>query len=140
MCPNLTRMNNNYTPTLNQLKRGLQIAEQIASLEAEMAALFKGATVKEAVSAAPAKQAETRGGKRRLSPRALANIRAAQKKRWAKFKRQQKAAAFSHAPAAPKRKKRRLTPAGRARLAAAMRARWAAARKSGGPAPTARKG
>ena len=116
-------MKSNHTPTLNQLKRGIQIAEQIASLEAEMAALFKGASVKGASTAAPVERAGTRGGKRR-----------------AKFKSQKKAVGASHVPAATKKKKRRLTPAGRARLAAAMKARWAAARKSGGPAPTARKG
>ena len=40
------------TPTLSQLKRGLQIAEQIATLEAEMSALFKGGPAKAAVAMA----------------------------------------------------------------------------------------
>ena len=122
------------TPTLDQLKRGLQIAEQIAALEAEMSAIFKGGDV-----SAPAKPAATRGGKRRLSAQALANIRAAQKKRWARFKSGKTGA---KAPAASKpaaKKKGGLTAAGRRKLALAMKRRWAAAKAGKGPAPTAPK-
>jgi len=64
--------------------------------------------------------------RRKLSAKGLANIRAAQKARWAK----QKSASTASPKGAPKR---RISVAGRARIAAAARARWAkvkAARKA----------
>jgi hypothetical protein len=123
------------TPTLNQLKRGLELAERIAKLQAEMASIFGGSA--DTASAPVAPSGLGRKGRRKLSAKALANIRAAQKKRWAKFKSQKGPAKAK--PVAKPAKKRTLTKAGRARLAAAMKARWAAARKSGGPLPTAKK-
>jgi hypothetical protein len=65
-------------------------------------------------------------GRRKLSAPGLANIRAAQKARWAK----QKGTSTYSSKGAPKR---RISPAGRARIAAAARARWAKvkARKKG---------
>ena len=57
-------------------------------------------------------------GRRKLSAKGLANIRAAQKARWAK----QKGTATDGSKSAPKR---RISAAGRARIAAAARARWA---------------
>jgi hypothetical protein len=165
---------NTSTPTLDQLKRGLQIAEQIAALEAEMAAIFAGKSVARLAIAAPAGKAQSgqkgrrkfsaqalaniraaqkrrwakvKGKqaskapatkKRKLSPKALANIRAAQKKRWAKVKAGASSAKAA-APKAPAKKKRKLAPEVRAKLAAAMKARWEAARKSGGPPPTAKQ-
>lgn len=124
-------MTTNHTPTFDQLKRGLHIAEQIAALEAEMNAIFQGKAVSSAVSHAATSK---KGGRRKLSAQAIANIRAAQQKRWAKVKGTEAAAAPT-----PVKKKGGLTPAGRAKLAAAMKKRWAAARKNGGPAPTAKK-
>ena len=132
-------MTTNHTPTINQLKRGIEIAEKIAALEAEMNGLFQGKAIAKiaiAQSAAP-----KTGGRRQLSPEAIARIRAGQKRRWAKVN----ATAATAAPAAPvavkapEKKKGGLTAAGRAKLAAAMKKRWAAAKKSGGPAPTAKK-
>jgi len=173
MSDSFTSMNTN-TPTLDQLKRGLQIAQQIAALEAEMAAVFGGkaapstAVVESSAKAGPRKQRRRKfsaqalaniraaqkrrwakvGGKkasaspqkkkRKLSPKALANIRAAQKKRWAKVKGA-KAPAKAASPKAPAKSKRKITPEVRAKLAAAMKARWEAARKSGGPPPTAKQ-
>ena len=125
-------------PTVNQLKRGLQIAEQIAKLEAEIAAIFQGRSVTErglsAGSTGPRK-----GKKRRISAQALANIRAAQKKRWAKFKKANAGmtTAAKTQKAAPK-KKGGLTEEGRKKLAAAMKRRWAAAKAGKAPAPTAK--
>jgi hypothetical protein len=58
------------------------------------------------------------GGRRKLSAKGLANIRAAQKARWAK----QKGMSRDGSKSAPKR---RISAAGRARIAAAARARWA---------------
>ena len=126
-------MTTNHTPTLEQLKRGIHIAEQIAALEAEMHAIFGGKAPAH-VTAVHAPATKTKG-RRKLSPQALANIRAAQKRRWAKVKGT-KAPAAAKAPA---KKKGGLTAAGRAKLAAAMKRRWAEAKKSGGPAPTAKK-
>ena len=126
-------MTTNHIPTLNQLKRGLEIAEKIAALEAEMNGLFLGkAVVPTAFAASSVPKA---GGRRPLSPEAIARIRAGQKRRWAKVK----GASAPVASKVPAKKKGGLTAAGRAKLAAAMKKRWAAAKKSGGPAPTAKK-
>ena len=125
-------MTTNQTPTLNQLKRAMEIAERIAALEAEMNGLFNGKAV---VATALARTSEPKtGGRRQLSPEAIARIRAGQERRWAKVK-------GTNAPLAVKAevKKGGLTAAGRAKLAAAMKKRWAAAKKTGGPAPTAKK-
>lgn len=135
-------------PTLSQWQRGLKIVEQISALEKELKGILGGATVKTASVAKPA--AAAKPARRKLSPQALANIRAAQKKRWAKVKAGKKApaagkktakakAAKPQAAKAPAKKKRKLSPEVRAKLAAAMKARWEAAKKSGGPAPTAKK-
>jgi len=56
--------------------------------------------------------------RRKLSTQGLANIRAAQKARWAK----QRAASANSSRSTPKR---RVSAAGRARIATAARARWA---------------
>ena len=156
-------------PTLQQLQRGLQIAEQIAALEAEMAAIFNGSAPASSAKTAPA-QSDRRKGK--SSAATIAKMKASQKARWAKVK----------APAAPKapvqKKKGTMSAEGRARivaaqklrwlkvkgtkipatakapatqkrkpmsaeakakLAAAMKAKWAAAKAGKGPAPTASK-
>jgi hypothetical protein len=65
-------------------------------------------------------------GRRKLSAKGLANIRAAQRARWAK----QKGKSTGGSKSAPKR---RISAAGRARIAAAARAKWAKikARKKG---------
>ena len=103
------------TPTLHQLQRGLQIAGKIAALEAEMSAIFKEGAAPSSAPATP--KARKVRKKHRLSPQALANIRAAQKKRWAKFKSGKAAA---KAPA-----KKRMSPAHKAKLKVAAKKRWA---------------
>jgi hypothetical protein len=65
------------------------------------------------------------GGKRRLSPEGLANIRAGARKRWAKARLQN----GGSAPSA--RTRRTMPPAARRAIAARMRARWAAAKRAG---------
>jgi hypothetical protein len=124
----------NNTPTLAQLKRALEIAERIARLQSEMNSIFGGSAPSSSLSAAS--PGRRKGRRRKLLPQAVANIRAAQAKRWAKVKGRKAAAKPAKAKPA---KRRGLTAAGRARLAAAMKKRWAAARKSGGPLPTAKK-
>ena len=85
-------------PSTDQLQRAIKISEQIQRLEAELATVLGNA------SAAPAKRAYTKRGqspsldvaapakkkrkKAKMSPEGLANIIAAQKKRWAKVKKE----------------------------------------------------
>ena len=123
-------------PTLSQLYRGLHIAQQIAALQEEMAAIFKASPFISAIVVTPTVKA-TRRKKGSMSAAGRANIRAAQKARWTAFKKGKAPAAMR--TQAPAKKKGGLTPAGRARLAAAMRKRWAAAKAGKGPAPTAGK-
>lgn len=89
------------SPTVDQLKRAVAIAEQIKSLEAEMAQILgqpvapvaakrgRPAKVPGAAAAAPAKK------RKKLSPEGLAAIVAAQKARWAKQKKASAAPAVS---------------------------------------------
>ena len=126
------------TPTLAQLQRGLHISQQIAALEAELAAVFGGSPAPKAAKAAAAKAPDGRR-KGKMSAAGRARIVAAQKARWAKIKKA-KAAAEKPKPAkAPAKKRSGLTPEGKAKLAAAMKARWAAAKAGKAPAPTAPK-
>lgn len=139
----------NFTPTLAQLQRGLQISQQIAALEAELQSLFSGAPAAKAAApaaakAAPASKAKKKGG---MSDEGRANIIAAQKARWAKIKSvakkgkapvaKQAAAPKAEAPKVAKRKP--MSAEAKARLGALMRARWAAAKAGTGPAPTTPK-
>lgn len=141
------------TPTIDQWKRGLQIAEQIAALEAEMKALMGGA-IGNAKHTAPAGAKATatvvkkKGG---MSAAGRARIAAAQKLRWSKIKKAKASApgataatpnapdAKAPAPKTAAKKKRTMSPEVKAKLAKAMKARWAAAKAGKGPAPTARK-
>jgi len=126
------------TPTLSQLQRGLAISQQIAALQAEMAAIFNGSAP--TAKSSPA-QADGRKGKR--SPATIAKMKASQQARWAKVKGKKPAAA-SKAPAKakaenPVKKRKPMSPAVKAKLAAAMKKRWADAKAGKGPAPTAKK-
>ena len=133
-------MNN---PTLDQWKRGLAIAEQIAVLEKELAAILHGQSIS-APPAAKAAPVTTKRTKGKMSAEGRARIGAAQKARWAKLKSGGTSSAASHAPAkapapkAPLKKKRTMSPEVKAKLAAAMKARWAAAKAGKGPSPTAK--
>jgi hypothetical protein len=91
-----------HIPSLEQLKRAAQVAEQIAKLEAELQAVLgggktrgrkpgKAAKTEEASEAAkPAKKSRKKRA-RNISPEARARIAEAQKARWAKFRKEQKA-------------------------------------------------
>lgn len=90
------------TPSLENLKRAIEVAEQIEKLQAELAAIFGGEAAKAVVSTTgrrlgrPAKAdkpAKEEKPKRQMSEEARAKIVAAQKKRWAKFKKEKKAEA-----------------------------------------------
>lgn len=124
------------TPTLHQMQRGIQIAEQIAALEAEMSAIFKGdpslAPAASHVSSSTASHAPKARKKRsKLSPQALANIRAGQKARWAKVKGP-KASPKAEAPAPAKKG---MSPAHKAKLKAAAKKRWALIKAGKAPNP-----
>jgi hypothetical protein len=89
-----------------------RIARQLNGLNAALAA-FAGAY--------GGRDGAKSGGRRKLSAKGLANIRAAQKARWA----EQKGTSANGSKDLPKR---RISAAGRARIAAAARARWAKAK------------
>ena len=97
----------------DQLRRALQIKEQIESLEQQLNSLLSGSARIQS-STHPA----IRGRRRTMSASARARIAAAQRARWAKVKGK------SSASATP-RKRRKMSAAGRAAIAAAARARWA---------------
>ena len=97
--------------TVQQLKRALEIKQEIADLEKELGQLLGD----EQTAARPA----PRSRKRKMSAAARARIAAAQTARWAERK---KAATPGKAP--PKQK-RKLSTEGRARIIAATKARWA---------------
>jgi hypothetical protein len=105
--------------SVQQLKRAVQIKQQIEALDLELAQIL------DAKPSAPAPVRPRR--KRTMSAAAKAKIAAAQKARWAK--RRNAAAPKNPAP----KKTRRLSPEGRANIVAATKARWAkirAAKKS----------
>ena len=112
------------TPTLDQLKRGLAISEQIAALQAEMAALFNGSTP--APAAATSAKIDGRTGKR--SAKTIAKMKASQQARWAKVKGTKVEAPAAKAQATVKKRKP-MSPEHRAKLVASAKARWAAKKK-----------
>ena len=86
--------------SLDQLKRAVQIHEEIESLQAELAGLLSGSSpsgsgAKRGRKPGPAKVVEgdqpkatrKKGAKRTMSPEAREKIAAAQRRRWAKQKK-----------------------------------------------------
>ena len=122
------------TPTLDQLKRGLEISQQIAALETELAGILGNHSAPAAkappASKTTAKATPVQKKKGGMSAAGKARVAAAQKARWAKIKAA-KAPVASKAPAkadAPA-KKRTMSQEARAKIAAAVKARWAALKK-----------
>jgi glucan-binding YG repeat protein len=128
------------TPSIDRLKRAVEVAEQIEKLQSELASILGD---QHAVPAAPvakiaqvakvAKVAASKPagkGKRTMSPEARERIAAAQRARWAKSRGSAVAKPAASA-AAPKAKagKRSLSPEAREKIAAAARRRWAAFKK-----------
>jgi hypothetical protein len=110
--------------SLEQLKQAVQLKEQIAGLEAQLADILSGIstaapafTFPTVTTAAP----RTSGGRRQMSPEARARIAAAQRARWAKFRGD----TGSAAKPAKTRGPGGMSAEGRERIAAAQRARWA---------------
>ncbi|HEX3626821.1 MAG TPA: hypothetical protein VH280_15525 [Verrucomicrobiae bacterium] len=106
----------NLTPA--QLKHAADIKEQIAALENELQSIVRGGG---GGNGAPS---PLRTRRNRMSAAGRARIIAAQKARWAKFKKVK-------GSGAPRAKSRSFSPAARAKIAAAARARWAKAKASG---------
>jgi len=104
------------SPTLAQLTHAVKIAESIAALEAELAAIFGTSPAVKASAPSPVK------GKRKISASHRAKLAAAAKARWAKMKAPAMAKAESSV------KKRTMSPAVRKKLALAMKKRWADAK------------
>jgi hypothetical protein len=117
-------MSNIKDLTVAQLKRAVEIREEIESLQAQLAAIG-GASDGEPAEAKAAKPG--RRGKRRMSAAGRARIAAAAKARWAKFRR----GAVTAEPAKATRKRKRFNAAARAKLSAAAKARWAKAKAAG---------
>jgi hypothetical protein len=127
------------TPSINQIRRALQISEQIERLEAELASTLGNRAAE--TPSIPARAVSTGGRKRRrMSKAAREKIAAAQRARWARAKGKSSGGAVRSTKAKTKAKRTKggITPEGRAKLAAMMKARWAA-RKRGAPAPNAKK-
>jgi hypothetical protein len=124
--------------TVTELRKVLQIKEQIATLENELTKVI-GSSASAAPAAKPVKLGRPpgkgkRGGRRKMGPEARARIAAAQRARWAKTRGETIAVA---APTPGKRGgRRKMSPEARARIGAAHRARWAASR-AGKPAKAA---
>ena len=127
------------SPTLEQLTHAVKIAESIAALEAELAAIFgnHSAPTKTAHTAESAPSpVKKKGG---MSAAGRARVAAAQKLRWAKLKGMKTPKASAKAKADAPVKKRTMSPAVLKKLALAMKKRWADAKAGKGPLPNAGK-
>jgi len=113
--------------SVQSLRKAVQLAEQIESLESQLASILGGvATASGAAQTIAAVQAiaAPKAGRRKkphFSAAARARIAAAQKARWAKVK-----AGGTAKPAVGKAaKKGKMSAAGRAKIVKAQKARWA---------------
>ena len=115
-----------------ELRKVLQIKEEIASLEGQLKAVLGASAPAAKLSVSVAKPvAGKRGGRRKLSPEARERIAAAQRARWAASrdgKAASKPAKAEKAVAGKRGGRRKMSPEARERIAAAQRARWAAVR------------
>jgi hypothetical protein len=96
-----------------QLRRAAALKEQLERLQKELASSLGAPTMPQVRAAAPKRK------KGKMSAAGLANIRAAQKGRWAKIKKASKPVG------APKRKKFTMSAAAKAAISRAAKARWA---------------
>jgi len=113
--------------SVTELRKVLQIKEEIATLENQLKAVLggTGATVKIAKAIGKLVRGKRRG-RRKLSPEARARIAAAQRARWAASRGNGSAKAKPAAKAGKRGGRRKLSAEARGRIAAAQRARWAA--------------
>ena len=128
------------TPSIDRLKRAVEVAEQIEKLQSELASILGDkqaaapAPVAKAPKAAKVVVSKPAGkGKRTMSPEARERIAAAQRARWAKSRgavvAKPAASASAAAPKAKTGKRPPLSPEAREKIAAAARRRWAAVKK-----------
>jgi hypothetical protein len=110
----------NLTPA--QLKHAANVKEQIAALEDELQSIVRGGAGR-ARNGAPT---ASRMRRNRMSAAGRARIIAAQRARWAKYKK-----SHSRGRSASAVKRRTLSAAAKAKIAAAARARWARAKAAG---------
>src|SRR5258708_33387849 len=109
-------MNTSITSlSAQQLRRAADLKERVEALNKELSRLL-GTSGDEVVATVK---------RRKMSASGIARIRAAARKRWAKFK----AAAGAAKPG--RKRRRKLSGAARARLAAIARERWKKAKASG---------
>lgn len=104
-------MNTLNSLTSQQLRQAADLKERIASLEKQLGQLLGGA-VQTVAGAKP---------KRTMSASAIAKIRAAQKKRWAKIRAQS-----GSAKPAKKTSGKKMSAAAKAAVSVRMKAYWAA--------------
>lgn len=117
------------SPSLDQLKRAIQIHEEIQRLEGELQSIFSGRGAGNSVTAPAAMTPKATGGKRVASAEARAKMSVAAKARHAK-KGASAGPAKAVALETSKKGKRTISPEGRARIVAALKRRWAAVKKS----------
>lgn len=110
-------MNSLTSLTAQQLRAAADLKERIQALERELGQLL-GQPILSRFGASTVVR-------RRLSPRAIANIRAGVRKRMAAVRAKMGSRAGKWKP------RRKISAAGRAAIAAAARARWAKAKASG---------
>ena len=120
--------------SVTELRKVLQIKEQIATLENQLASVLgtsgAAALVAEVKRGPGRPPGSGRGGRRQLSAEARARIAEAQRARWAKARGGKPAPAAAAKPAGKRGGRRQLSPEARERIAAAQRARWAKSRKA----------
>lgn len=119
-------------PTLDQLKRAIEISEKIQKLEAEITAIFGQKATSPKLGRPPGKAAATAAVKsekkpHKFSDEARAKIATAQKARWAKIKEAKGGEVATPQAAKVKiaKKKPAMSPEGLANIRAAQVARWA---------------
>ena len=108
---------NSLDVSIDQLRRALEIKEQIDALQSHLTSLLSGAIQNRQ------SKIQNGTGRRTMSASARARIAAAQRARWAQQKGMSTNGAAATSSTPPKRRK--MSAAGRAAIAAAARARWA---------------
>jgi hypothetical protein len=117
---------------IEQIKRAIQLTEQIEKLQAELNQVLAGWETGNGLVRQPSQPRAAKAGRKKgkMSAAGRAAIIAAQKARWAKFKA---AKAGRATPAASVKasvpKKRSFSAATKAKMAAAQKARWARRKK-----------
>lgn len=115
----------NEFPSIEQLKRAIEIEERIAELQEELRSIFQGVKSGPVITGSGSQKEDARRGRRSAATRA--KMAAAQKARWAKKNGPAEPGAAGVAPKKAKAK-RVLSAEARAKIAAAQKKRWAAAK------------